>query len=74
MDKEKFANGLMWVSMALLFLFTTAITLWINFKKESTLLYILTAIFLLCLFYFSYKGVSTVLDAFFKNKKDDIKK
>jgi high-affinity Fe2+/Pb2+ permease len=73
MDREKLANGIMWVSMALLFLFSTAMTVWINFKKESMLLYILTFVFLICLFYFSYKGVNEVLDAFFKHKKKDEK-
>lgn len=71
MDKEKLANGIMWVSMALLFLFSTAMTVWINFKKESTLLYVLTIVFIACLFFFSYKGINTVLDAFFGDKKKD---
>jgi len=73
MDREKLANGVMWVSMALLFLFSTAMTIWINFKKESNLLYILSFIFLICLFYFSYKGINEVLNAFFNNKKKDEK-
>lgn len=73
MDKEKLANGIMWVSMALLFLFSTAMTVWINFKKDSTLLYILTIVFIGCLFFFSYKGINTVLDAFFGDKKRDEK-
>jgi apolipoprotein N-acyltransferase len=73
MDKEKISNGIMWVSMAVLFLFTSAITLWINFKKESLLLYILTAIFICCLFFFAYKGISSILDAFFKHKKNETK-
>lgn len=73
MDKEKLANGIMWVSMALLFLFSTAMTVWINFKKDSTLLYILTILFIGCLFFFSYKGINTVLDAFFGDKKRDEK-
>ena len=73
MDREKLANGIMWISMAFLFLFSTAITVWINFKKDSILLYILTIVFISCLFFFSYKGINTILDAFFGDKKRDEK-
>ena len=69
MDREKLANGVMWISMAFLFLFSTAITVWVNFKKESILLYVLTFVFISCLFFFSYKGINTILDAFFGDKK-----
>ena len=69
MDREKLGNGIMWLSMAMLFLFSTALTVWINFKKESTILYVLTFVLIACLFYFSYKGINTILDAFFRDKK-----
>ena len=73
MDREKLANGVMWISMAFLFLFSTAITVWVNFKKDSILLYVLTFVFIACLFFFSYKGINTILDAFFGDKKKDEK-
>lgn len=69
MDKVKLGNGIMWLSMAMLFLFSTALTVWINFKKGSILLYVLTFVFIACLFYFSYRGINDVLDAFFRDKK-----
>ena len=65
MDREKLANGLMWVSMAMLFIFSAAISLMKGFKDENTLFIIGGVIMILGLFYCGFKGISTILDAIF---------
>tara|TARA_B100001063_G_C16636272_1_gene488441 strand:- start:457 stop:666 length:210 start_codon:yes stop_codon:yes gene_type:complete len=69
MDKQKLANGMMWISMAILFIFTAAITIFIADSKDSIALKGLGIFFILCLFFFAYKGLKTTLDAFFDKKK-----
>ena len=69
MDKQKLANGMMWISMAICFIFTAAITIFIADSKDSIALKGLGIFFILCLFFFAYKGLKTTLDAFFDKKK-----
>tara|TARA_B100000497_G_C7439952_1_gene273843 strand:- start:152 stop:361 length:210 start_codon:yes stop_codon:yes gene_type:complete len=69
MDKQKLANGMMWISMAIFFIFTAAITIFIADSKDSIALKGLGIFFVLCLFFFAYKGLKTTLDAFFDKKK-----
>lgn len=69
MDKEKLANGMMWIAMSVFFIFTAALTLDIGFSKDNILLLILGLVFIACLFYFAYRGLKTTLDAFFDKKK-----
>ena len=69
MDKEKLSNGMMWISMAFLFLFSAVTSLYVGFYKDSTLLIVVGVVLIACLFFFAYKGFSTILDAFFKKKK-----
>ncbi len=69
MDKQKLANGMIWISMAIFFIFTASVTLFIGNSKGSIALQALGIVFILCLFFFAYKGMKTVLDAFFDKKK-----
>ena len=69
MDKEKLANGMMWIAMSVFFIFTAALTLYIGFSKENIFLLVLGLVFIACLFYFAYRGLKTTLDAFFDKKK-----
>ena len=69
MDKQKLANGMMWISMSIFFIFTAAMTLYIADSKDNLLLKGLGIFFILCLFFFAYKGLKTTLDAFFDEKK-----
>jgi hypothetical protein len=69
MDKQKLANGMIWISMSIFFIFTAALTLFIADSKDSITLKILGIVFILCLFFFAYKGLKTTLDAFFDKKK-----
>jgi hypothetical protein len=69
MDKEKLSNGVMWISMAFLFLFSAVTSLYVGFNKDNNLFIVLGIVFIACLFFFAYKGFSTLLDAFFKKKK-----
>ena len=65
MNKEKLANGVMWLSMSVLFIFTASLTFYIGFAKDSLILQAVGLILIICLFYFSYKGMKGILDAFF---------
>ena len=69
MDKQKLGNGMMWISMAVFFIFTAAMTLFIGNSKDSIFLKGLGVFFILCLFFFAYKGLKTVLDAIFDKEK-----
>ena len=66
MNREKFANGLMWISMAMLFIFTAALSLTKGFHHENNLFLVGGGICVLGVFFFGFKGISTLLDAFFK--------
>jgi len=69
MDKQKLANGMMWISMSIFFIFTAALTLYIADSKDNLFLKGLGILFIICLFFFAYKGLKTTLDAFFDKKK-----
>ena len=69
MDKQKLANGMMWISMSIFFIFTAAMTLYVADRKDSLFLKGLGICFILCLFFFAYKGLKTTLDAFLNKKK-----
>ena len=69
MNKEKFANGMMWIAMSVLFIFTASLTFYIGFSKDSVLLLVLGIMFMGCLFFFAYKGLKSTLDAFFDETK-----
>ncbi|MDB0006986.1 DUF6095 family protein [Flavobacteriales bacterium] len=69
MDKQKLSNGMIWISMSIFFIFTAAVTLFIGNSKGSLALQALGVFFILCLFFFAYKGLKTILDAFFDKKK-----
>jgi len=69
MDKQKLANGMIWISMSIFFIFTAAMTLYIADSKDNLLLKGLGIFFIICLFFFAYKGLKTTLDAFFDKKK-----
>lgn len=71
MNKEKLANGMMWIAMSVLFIFTASVTLFIGFTKDNYIWLGLGIVFIGCLFYFAYKGLKTTLDAFFDEKKND---
>ena len=66
MDREKFANGLMWISMAMLFIFTAALSLTKGFHNENNLFIVGGGICIVGVFFFGFKGITTILDAFFK--------
>ena len=66
MDKEKFANGLMWISMAMLCIFTAVASLYKGFDHKNNLFLLGGGICVLGVFFFGFKGISTILDAFFK--------
>tara|TARA_B100000900_G_scaffold370684_1_gene349377 strand:- start:125 stop:328 length:204 start_codon:yes stop_codon:yes gene_type:complete len=66
MDKIKLANGIMYISVALLFVFTAALSLSKGFSSDNNVFLVGGAICIVGIFYFGYKGMSTVLDAFFK--------
>jgi hypothetical protein len=69
MDKEKFGNGIMYLSVAILLIFTSATTLVIGFNKDNDPLFLsIAAILIMGLFYTGFKGISTILDAFFNKK------
>lgn len=68
MDREKLANGLMWISVAMLFIFTAALSLTKGFKDENNLFLIGGGLCILGIFFYGFKGISTILDAFFKKK------
>ncbi len=69
MDKQKLANGMMWIAMSIFFIFTAAMTLYIADSKNNLFLKLLGIFFILCLFFFAYKGLKTTLDAFFDRDK-----
>ena len=69
MDKQKLANGMMWISMSIFFIFTAALTLYIADSKDNHFLKGLGIFFIVCLFFFAYKGLKTTLDALFDKKK-----
>ena len=69
MDKQKLANGMMWISMSIFFIFTAAMTLYIADSKNNLFLKALGIFFIICLFFFAYKGLKTTLDAFFDKDK-----
>jgi len=73
MDKQKLSNGMMWISMSIFFIFTAAVTLFIGNSKDSLALQALGVVFIGCLFFFAYKGLKTILDAFF-DKNDNTTK
>ena len=66
MDKIKLANGIMYISVALLFIFTAALSLSKGFTSENNLFLIVGGICIAGIFYFGYKGMNSILDAFFK--------
>ena len=66
MDKIKLANGIMYISMALLFIFSAALSLSKGFTSENNLFLIVGGICIVGIFYFGYKGMTSILDAFFK--------
>jgi hypothetical protein len=65
MNKQKLANGMMWISMAIFFIFSAAISLYVGHSKDSILFQFMGIVFILCLFFFAYKGLKSILDAFF---------
>ena len=65
MDKIKLANGIMYISVALLFIFTAALSLSKGFTSENNLFLIVGSICIIGIFYFGYKGMTSILDAFF---------
>ena len=69
MNKQKLANGMMWISMSVFFIFTAAITIDLAIRKKEIILWGIGIFFILCLFFFAYKGLKTTLDAFFDKKK-----
>ncbi len=66
MDKIKLANGIMYISVALLFIFSAALSLSKGFTSENNLFLIVGGICIVGIFYFGYKGMTSILDAFFK--------
>ena len=66
MDKIKLANGIMYISVALLFIFSAALSLSKGFTSENNLFLIVGGICVTGVFYFGYKGMTSILDAFFK--------
>lgn len=66
MDKIKLANGIMYISVALIFVFTAALSLSKGFSSKNNLFLTAGGICIIGIFYFGYKGMSTILDAFFK--------
>ena len=66
MDKEKLANSLMWISMAMLFTFSAATSLMKGFKDENNLFLVAGGVMIIGLFFCGFKGISTMLDAIFK--------
>ena len=69
MNKQKLANGMMWISMSVFFIFTAAITINLAVRKKEIIFWGIGIFFILCLFFFAYKGLKTTLDAFFDKKK-----
>lgn len=69
MNKQKLANGMMWISMSVFFIFTAAMTIDLAIRKEEIIFWCIGIFFILCLFFFAYKGLKTTLDAFFDKKK-----
>ena len=69
MNKQKLANGMMWISMSVFFIFTAAVTIDLAVRKNELLFWGIGIFFILCLFFFAYKGLKTTLDAFFDKKK-----
>ena len=55
--------------MSIFFIFTAAMTLYIADSKNNLFLKLLGIFFILCLFFFAYKGLKTTLDAFFDRDK-----
>ena len=68
MNKVKLVNGIMWLSMAVLFIFTTTVSLFLAQQKSSILFYSISIVCIAGLFFFAYKGMKNVLDAFFDKK------
>lgn len=68
MDKEKLANGVMWISVAMLFIFTAALSLTKGFQQDNNLYLIGGGISILGVFFYGFKGINTILDAFFNKK------
>lgn len=68
MDKEKLANGVMWVSVAMLFIFTAALSLSKGFQQDSNLYLIGAGISIIGVFFYGFKGIKTILDAIFHKK------
>lgn len=72
MNKVKLANGIMYISVALLFIFTAALSLSMGFSPErqnQSEKYVFLTIGGICIigvFYFGSKGMTSILDAFFK--------
>ena len=52
MDREKFANGLMWISMAILFIFTSVVSLYKGFQTNNNLFLVVGGICVLGVFFF----------------------
>tara|TARA_Y100000589_G_C27170297_1_gene636389 strand:+ start:493 stop:699 length:207 start_codon:yes stop_codon:yes gene_type:complete len=68
MNKQKLANGLMWISMAMLFMFTSAISLSKGFSQDNYFHLIMGGICTVGVFFCGIKGLKTFLDAFFNKK------
>ena len=66
MNKVKLANGIMYISVALLFIFTSALSLSKGFSSENNFFLIVGGICIIGIFYFGYKGMTSILDSFFK--------
>ena len=66
MNKEKLVNGLMWVSISILCIFSAAISLMKGFNSDNIIFIIIGIIMIIGLFYCGFKGISTILDAIFK--------
>tara|TARA_B100000683_G_scaffold46062_3_gene42631 strand:+ start:33730 stop:33951 length:222 start_codon:yes stop_codon:yes gene_type:complete len=72
MNKVKLANGIMYISVALLFIFTAALSLSMGFspeRQDQSEKYIFLTVGGICIigiFYFGAKGMTSILDAFFK--------
>ncbi len=67
MNKEKLANGLMWISMAMLFMFSSAISLTKGFNLNNYFYLTGGGISIIGVFFCGIKGIKTFLDAFFEN-------
>lgn len=72
MDKEKLAQGLMWLSGFSLTIFLSATTLYIGFnnlRETDDYTFLVIGLLLIpAIFFFAYKGFGLILSAIFKEE------